>query len=179
MIDLLWDKLTAISLIYVYIRYLLLFYAGLWRLPLPTTTTCLQPWRRQDVCTCGASVVASPSRCPWRHVSIASRTCLPVSPLPQSHGGLWKLVRIKRKQLQASMFVVGSMLFKSWQKCGYLLGTKLRWKKWEILLCNPLWPSDITWWQKSGSTLTQVMACCLTTSNHYLNHCWLIISEVQ
>ena len=33
--------------------------------------------------------------------------------------------------------------------------------------------------KRSGSTLAQVMACCLTTSSHYLNQCWLIISEVR
>ena len=32
---------------------------------------------------------------------------------------------------------------------------------------------------RSGSTLAQVMACCLTAPSHYLNQCWLIISEVQ
>ena len=31
----------------------------------------------------------------------------------------------------------------------------------------------------NGSTLVQVMACCLTAPSHYLNQCWLIISEVQ
>ena len=35
------------------------------------------------------------------------------------------------------------------------------------------------WWLKSGSTLVQVMACCLMASIHYLNQCWLIISEVM
>ena len=40
-------------------------------------------------------------------------------------------------------------------------------------------PSDTIWWQRSGSTLAQVMACCLTAPSHYLNQCWLIISEVQ
>ena len=43
---------------------------------------------------------------------------------------------------------------------------------------NTLWPSD-TIWHKSGSTLAQVMACCLTAPSHYLNQCWLIISKVQ
>ena len=42
-----------------------------------------------------------------------------------------------------------------------------------------LWPSDAIWWQRSWSTLAQVMACCLTAPSHYLNQCWLIISEVQ
>ena len=35
------------------------------------------------------------------------------------------------------------------------------------------------WRQWSRSTLVQVMACCLTASSHYLNQCWLIISEAQ
>ena len=39
-----------------------------------------------------------------------------------------------------------------------------------------LWPSDTIWWHESGSTLAQVMACCLTAPSHYLSQCWLIIS---
>ena len=39
-------------------------------------------------------------------------------------------------------------------------------------------PSDAIWWYKSGSTMAQVMACCLTAPGHYLNHCWLILSKV-
>ena len=34
---------------------------------------------------------------------------------------------------------------------------------------NSLWPSDAIWRQRSGSTLAQVMACCLTAASHYLN----------
>ena len=44
---------------------------------------------------------------------------------------------------------------------------------------NSLWPSDAIWQQRPGSTLAQVMACCLTAPSHYLNQCWLIISGVQ
>ena len=47
------------------------------------------------------------------------------------------------------------------------------------LALNSLWPIDATWWQGSGSTLAQVMACCLMAPSHYLNQCWLIISKVQ
>ena len=43
---------------------------------------------------------------------------------------------------------------------------------------NSLRPSDVIWWQRSGSTLAQVMACGLTAPSHYLNQCWLIISKV-
>ena len=44
---------------------------------------------------------------------------------------------------------------------------------------NSWWPSDATWHHGSGSTLAQVMACCLTAPSHYLNLCWLIISKVH
>ena len=43
---------------------------------------------------------------------------------------------------------------------------------------NSLGPSDAIWPQISGSTLAQVMACCLMAPSHYLNQCWLMISEV-
>ena len=44
---------------------------------------------------------------------------------------------------------------------------------------NSLWPSDAIWWQRSGSTLAQVMTCCLMAPSHYLNQCWLVmISKV-
>ena len=39
---------------------------------------------------------------------------------------------------------------------------------------NSLRPSDAIWRHRSGSTLAQVMACCLTAPSHYLNQCWLI-----
>ena len=32
---------------------------------------------------------------------------------------------------------------------------------------------------RSGSTLAQVMACCLTAPSHYLNQSWLIINGIQ
>ena len=44
---------------------------------------------------------------------------------------------------------------------------------------DSFWPSDTIRRQRSGSTLAQVMVCCLTAPSHYLNQCWLIISEVQ
>ena len=38
---------------------------------------------------------------------------------------------------------------------------------------NSLRPSDAIRRQRSGSTLAQVMSCCLTAPSHYLNKCWL------
>ena len=40
---------------------------------------------------------------------------------------------------------------------------------------NSLWPSVAIWWHRSGTTLAQVMACCLTAPSHYLNQHWLLI----
>ena len=39
---------------------------------------------------------------------------------------------------------------------------------------NSLWHSDAIWQLRSGSTLAQLMVCCLTAPSHYLNQCWLI-----
>ena len=43
---------------------------------------------------------------------------------------------------------------------------------------NSIWPSDGICRDIYGSTLAQVMACCLTAPSHYLNQCWLIIMGV-
>ena len=45
--------------------------------------------------------------------------------------------------------------------------------RYEICL-NSVWPSDVIWRHRSVSTLAQLMA-----QNHYLDQCWLNISEVQ
>ena len=49
-----------------------------------------------------------------------------------------------------------------------------------IIVTGPysLWPTYAIWRHKSGSTLVQVMACCLMAPSHYLNQRWLIISKV-
>ena len=43
---------------------------------------------------------------------------------------------------------------------------------------NPSCPTDTIWRRKSGPTLAQEMACCLTGSRQYLNQCRLITSAV-
>ena len=48
------------------------------------------------------------------------------------------------------------------------------WRK-HYPVINAFWPSDVIWCHGSGSTLAQVMACCLMAPSHYLNQCWLII----
>ena len=39
----------------------------------------------------------------------------------------------------------------------------------EFQIINSLWPNDAIWRHRSGSTLAQVMACCLAAPSHYLN----------
>ena len=38
-----------------------------------------------------------------------------------------------------------------------------------------LWPSNAIWRHEYGSTLSQIMDCCLTHHSNYLNPCWLIM----
>ena len=59
----------------------------------------------------------------------------------------------------------------------HLLCVELFW--WGISHINSFWLSDTIWRQRSGSTLAQVIPRCLTAPSHYLNQCWLVISEVQ
>ena len=67
-----------------------------------------------------------------------------------------------------------------------LSGTGASYTKWHSLhfhvitsnSINSLWPNHAIWQHRSGLTLSQVMACCLTAPSHYLNHCWLIVKCV-
>ena len=44
---------------------------------------------------------------------------------------------------------------------------------------DSLGPNDAVWWQRSWSTLAQVMACCLTAPSHYLKQCWFAVSKIH
>ena len=54
----------------------------------------------------------------------------------------------------------------------------IRWHWWDLCNWNPTsrkqvyLTSDDIWRHRSGSTLAQVMACCLMAPSHYLNQCW-------
>ena len=47
-----------------------------------------------------------------------------------------------------------------------------------LILVNSWWPSDTIWRQRSGSTLAQVMVCCLKAPSYCLNQCWLVRNVV-
>ena len=42
---------------------------------------------------------------------------------------------------------------------------------------NSLWPSDTLWFHITCSTLIQVLVWWPATPSHYLNYCWLTITE--
>ena len=73
------------------------------------------------------------------------------------------------------------MFYIRWFYNAIFLSTMILWYSLEKhATVNSLWSSyNATWWHKSRSTLTQAMACCLTAPSHYLNQCWLFMSEVQ
>ena len=45
-------------------------------------------------------------------------------------------------------------------------------------IINLLRCSDVIWEHRSGSTLAQVMTCCLTAPSHFLNQCWHIVNGI-
>ena len=52
-------------------------------------------------------------------------------------------------------------------------------KSWLYSFINSLQPNDAIWQHRSGSTVAQVMFCCLMMPSHYLIQCWLVISKVS
>ena len=60
----------------------------------------------------------------------------------------------------------------------YILPLELLHCKQCYVIFNSSWPSDTIWWHRSGSTLPQVKAYCLTAPSHYLNPCWDLSSKV-
>ena len=62
----------------------------------------------------------------------------------------------------------------AWGKTFWQLSEKSHWLPFII----SLWPSDTIWQHRSGSTLAQVMACCLMAPSHHLTQWWLLICEI-
>ena len=58
-----------------------------------------------------------------------------------------------------------------WNCCPWNVGHLVQ----ASICVNSLWPSGTIWGHKSGSTMVQVMACCLMALIHSLNQCWLRI----
>ena len=48
---------------------------------------------------------------------------------------------------------------------------------WVLFLSSSSWPGDVIWWHGSGSTLDQIVVCCLVAPSHYLNQWSPIITD--
>ena len=76
---------------------------------------------------------------------------------------------------------VSTTMHSAWCKRGFTLESASLYNSVASLCAfiNSLCPSDTIWRQRSGSTLAQIMACCLTAPSHYLNQCWLEIIGIH
>ena len=74
-------------------------------------------------------------------------------------------------------------LLKNYRRCKYILiFLKINSTQIELTISfHPLTHCSLMtpYGDRSGSALSQEMACCLTAPSHYLNQCWLIFSKVQ
>ena len=61
---------------------------------------------------------------------------------------------------------------------GHPLVVALHLKAGKLDIILTVWPSDAIWRHRSAQTLAQVIGCCLTAPNDYLNLCLLIINEI-
>ena len=58
-----------------------------------------------------------------------------------------------------------------------MLSAKRPWSSTDFKV-NSLWHTDARWHHRSGSTLGQLVACCLTAPSHYLKQCWHLLSDI-
>ena len=84
------------------------------------------------------------------------------------------------------VYIMSRYICASWNKsdmspiielCLCFFSSDIVWYSYDSKVINSLRPVDAIWQHRSGSTLAQVMACCLTAPSHYLNQCWFIISK--
>ena len=100
----------------------------------------------------------------------------------------WLRTNVERKAWYIALLAKSSIklhfIMEQWLRCEWCMWglLKLLEEKDDTKLLesfNSFWPSDTIWWKRYGATLSHVMACCLMAPSHYLNQCWLTISEVQ
>ena len=100
----------------------------------------------------------------------------------------WIIQRLQIKQNQISrnvhiagvvlLFLLGNGLFQPYPSltlsCEWSHSvSKITFKD----MVHSLWPNDAIGWHTSGPTFVLAIACCLTAPIHYLNQCWLSITE--
>ena len=142
------------------------------------------PWLGSSIAPC-----VTPPWCSCRsvqpppvHWGVSLHTQLPLDPPPACHHNYapsWHTALTSRSKVKSPVSPYTTDWSWQTQTDLFLVPFNNQWWECRTLSFNSLWPSDAIWRQRSGSTLAQVMACCLTAPSHYLNQCWLIISEVQ
>ena len=92
--------------------------------------------------------------------------------------GVWQVNDILFDIVHSKMWMPNVLIYHSLLE--KLAVEKLqKWIVMSVFISFSLWRSDTIWRQRSGSTLAQVIACCLTAPSHYLKQCWLIVIELQ
>ena len=98
----------------------------------------------------------------WNEVNISTGNCLlpdSIKPLP--------VLMLTQHTWSPVTFIWGWFFFKQLRNL------------WQKLCFNSLWSGDTIWQHWSGSTLVQVMACCLTAPSHYLNQYWQVFCGIR
>ena len=81
----------------------------------------------------------------------------------------WYVIRVRKQRysrINVPIFDVSSIMFTS-----HASNVRVT----EASFIYSMWSSGATRGHRSGPTLAQVMACCLTASNCFLKQCWLLI----
>ena len=102
-------------------------------------------------------------------VLMMSPQVLVMSPRPSSSS--WRELRWESTTPGCSCYSHSHANFTTWRTIRDMVQAN-------TLRLNWFGPSEAIWQHKSGSTLAQVMACCLMAPSHYLNQCWFLISGV-
>ena len=90
------------------------------------------------------------------------------------HGGLEKMCALEYYTLYKLKF---KSIYKTFHTRNCFSSEKCLLQKCCPQCVNSLCSNDAIWQRRSGSTLGQIMACCLMAPSHYLTQCWLIMSE--
>ena len=100
--------------------------------------------------------------------------------MPIKYAMIYDIILLKKCSLSISYLC--SILLNNYPLCKvffmYLIIGWVAARLWWWMPINSLSPWEAIWRRRSGWTLAQVLACCLTAPSHYLKPCWLITRRV-
>ena len=127
-----------------------------------------QYWLRWWLGTIGQQAITWTNVCPdvWRHMTSLNQNTTRL----YTQG-----IRSWSKDNVVMNGITGSKIWLIWV---IRIQKKLAWRfhaiSWHVI---PLWLTDTIWRHRFGSTVAQIMVCCLTAPSYHLNQQWLLISE--